>query len=76
MTSFRVLNLRPPCALPPPAHIASSSWGQISPALAYYWDYTEELDRDLARRPEKVEEKRRAVAPSALKEKLKPKGLI
>lgn len=52
------------------------SLGQIHSALAYYWDHAEELDRDIERRLEKVESIRQAVGPSALKEKLKAKGLI
>jgi uncharacterized protein (DUF433 family) len=33
--------------------------GQIHSALAYYWDHREELDRDIERRLEQVEELRR-----------------
>ena len=33
--------------------------GQIHPALVYYWDHREELDRDIQRRLERVEELRR-----------------
>jgi uncharacterized protein (DUF433 family) len=32
--------------------------GQIHSALAYYWDHREELDRDMKRRFEQVEELR------------------
>jgi uncharacterized protein (DUF433 family) len=52
------------------------SLGQIHSALAYYWDHEEELNRDIERRAERVEEIRRAVGPSPLKERLKAKGLI
>jgi uncharacterized protein (DUF433 family) len=52
------------------------SLGQIHSALAYYWDHAEELDHDIARRLEKVENIRRAVGPSVLKDKLKAQGLI
>jgi uncharacterized protein (DUF433 family) len=52
------------------------SLGQIHSALAYYWDHAEELDRDIERRAEKVEEIRRKTGPSAVKAKLKAKGLI
>ena len=50
--------------------------GQIHSALAYYWDHKEELDRDIERRLERVEEIRREVGPSQLVERLKAKGLI
>jgi uncharacterized protein (DUF433 family) len=50
--------------------------GQIHSALAYYWDHAEELDRDIERRAEKVEEIRRKRGPSIVKAKLKAKGLL
>ena len=50
--------------------------GQIHSALAYYWDHKEELDRDIERRIECVEEIRREVGPSQLVERLKAKGLL
>ena len=52
------------------------SLGQIHSALAYYWDHAEELDRDIERRAEKVEEIRRKTGPSAVRDKLKARGLI
>lgn len=50
--------------------------GQINSALAYYWDHQEELDRDIERRAERVEEIRREVGPSQLAERLRAKGLV
>lgn len=50
--------------------------GQIHSALAYYWDHKEELDGDIERRMERVEEIRREVGPSQLVERLKAKGLL
>jgi uncharacterized protein (DUF433 family) len=50
--------------------------GQIHSALAYYWDHQEELDRDIERRAERVEETRREVGPSGLAERLRAKGLL
>ena len=50
--------------------------GQIHSALAYYWDHKEELDGDIERRLERVEEIRREVGPSQLVERLKAKGLL
>ena len=50
--------------------------GQIHSALAYYWDHKEELDRDMERRLQLVDEYRRAAGPSPLKARLKEKGLI
>ena len=35
--------------------------GQIHSALGYYWDHREELDRDVQRRLERVEELRRRI---------------
>lgn len=52
------------------------SLGQIHSALAYYWDHVEEIDSDIERRLEKVNEIRRVVGHSRLKEKLMAKGLI
>jgi uncharacterized protein (DUF433 family) len=40
--------------------------GQIHSALAYYWDHKEELDRDIERRLERVEEIRCKLVPLAL----------
>src|SRR5215210_9155815 len=48
--------------------------GQIHSALAYYWDHREELDRDIQRRLERVEELRRAARPSPLAARLKEQG--
>lgn len=50
--------------------------GQIHSALAYYWDHKEELDRDIERRAERVEEIQREVGPSQLAEGLRAKGLL
>jgi uncharacterized protein (DUF433 family) len=50
--------------------------GQIHSALAYYWDHQEELDRDIERRLESVDQLSRATEPSPLAAKLKAKGLI
>lgn len=38
--------------------------GQIHPALAYYWDHQEELDRDIERRLERISELRRTLSAS------------
>jgi uncharacterized protein (DUF433 family) len=50
--------------------------GQIHSTLAYYWDHREELDRDIERRLERVEQIRRDVGHSRLAERLKAKGLL
>jgi uncharacterized protein (DUF433 family) len=50
--------------------------GQIHSALAYYWDHKEDLDGDIERRLERVEEIRRDIGPSQLVERLKAKGLL
>jgi hypothetical protein len=43
--------------------------------LAYYWDHAEELDEDIERRAEKVEEIRQAVGASPLRDRLKVRAL-
>jgi len=50
--------------------------GQIYSALAYYWDHKEELDADIERRLERVDEIQQNLKPSPLKARLKAKGLI
>lgn len=50
--------------------------GQIHSALAYYWDHKEELDRDIERRAERVEEIQREIGSSQLAERLRAKGLL
>jgi uncharacterized protein (DUF433 family) len=50
--------------------------GQIHSALAYYWDHQEEIDRDIERRHELVEQLRRAAGPSPVVARLKAKGLL
>lgn len=51
------------------------SMGQIHSALAYYWDHTEKLDKDIERRMEETEEIRKKTGPSPLVARLKSKGL-
>src|SRR5215213_7202291 len=48
------------------------SLGQIYSAFAYYWDHAEELDRDIERRAQKVEEIRQKTKPAPLLARLKP----
>jgi uncharacterized protein (DUF433 family) len=50
--------------------------GQIYSALAYYADHQEELDQDIQRRLELVENMRRASPPPPLVARLKAEGLI
>jgi uncharacterized protein (DUF433 family) len=50
--------------------------GQIYSALAYYWDHQEELDKDIERRQELVDQLRNAAVPSPLKARLKAPGLV
>jgi len=50
--------------------------GQIYSALAYYWDHQEELDKEIERRQEFVEQLKNAAGPSPLKARLKSRGLI
>jgi uncharacterized protein (DUF433 family) len=49
--------------------------GQIHSALAYYWDHKDDLDQDIARRLERVEQLQQAAPPSPLQTRLKAQGL-
>jgi tetratricopeptide (TPR) repeat protein len=50
--------------------------GQIHSALAYYADHEEDLDEDIQRRLDKVEEIREAMGPSPLRARLEAEGLL
>jgi uncharacterized protein (DUF433 family) len=50
--------------------------GQIYSALAYYWDHQEDLDKDIERRREFVDQLRNTAGTSPLKARLKAQGLI
>jgi uncharacterized protein (DUF433 family) len=52
------------------------SLGQIHSALAYYWDHQEELDQDIERRLQRVDELQKTLPPTSLHARLKAKGLI
>jgi uncharacterized protein (DUF433 family) len=50
--------------------------GQIHSALAYYGDHAAELDREIERRSERVEQLRQSTPPAPLLARLKADGLI
>ncbi len=50
--------------------------GQIHSALAYYWDHQDELDRDIEERLESINQIQKTRETSAIKTKLKEKGLL
>lgn len=50
--------------------------GQIYSALAYYSDHQEELDREIEKQLEQVDQMRKAAKPTPLVDKLKAKKLI
>jgi len=50
--------------------------GQIHSALAYYWDHSEEIDREISNRLKNVEKLRKKTGLSPLIAKLKSQGLI
>jgi uncharacterized protein (DUF433 family) len=50
--------------------------GQIYSALAYYSDHQEELDREIERQLEQVDQMRKVAKPTPLVDKLKAKKLI
>lgn len=47
------------------------TFGQIDSALAYYWDHKAELDTDIERRLQRVEQLQRESQPSSLVERLR-----
>jgi uncharacterized protein (DUF433 family) len=49
--------------------------GQIHSALAYYWDHQDELDHDIARRLQFVDQIQQTTKPTPLQARLKAKGL-
>ena len=49
--------------------------GQIHSAFAYYWDHQDELDHDIERRLQFVEQVQHATQPTPLETRLKAKGL-
>lgn len=50
--------------------------GQIYSVLAYYWDHREELDREIARRLERVEQLQDQTQSSKMRHKLQSAGMI
>jgi len=50
--------------------------GQIYSALAYYWDHQEELDQDIERRLQRVDQIQQTLKPTSLEARLKAKGMI
>jgi uncharacterized protein (DUF433 family) len=51
------------------------SMGQIYSALAYYWDHKAELDQDLERRLQLIDQLQQTTMPTPLAERLKAKRL-
>lgn len=49
--------------------------GQMHSALAYYWDHQDELDQDIERRRQFVDQVQQATKPAPLETRLKAKGL-
>jgi len=49
--------------------------GQIHSALAYYWDHKAELDHDIERRLQFVDQLQQTLPPSSLVERLKARRL-
>ena len=50
--------------------------GQIHSALAYYWDHKAELDQDIERRLQLVDQLQQTTPPIPLAERLKARGRI
>ena len=49
--------------------------GQIYPAPAYYWDHQAELDQDLERRLQFIDQVQQTTKPTPLAERLKAQRL-
>ena len=56
-----------------PAHLADD---EPDSALAYYWEHKEELEADIQRRGEYVEQLREENGPSPLAARFRSRGLI
>jgi uncharacterized protein (DUF433 family) len=54
----------------------SLTLGQIHSALAYYWDHRAELDADIERRLQQVEQLQQNSPPSPFVERLKREGWL
>jgi uncharacterized protein (DUF433 family) len=52
------------------------SLGQIHSALAYYWDHRAELDKDIERRFQLVDQLQQTKSSTSLAERLKARGRI
>ena len=52
------------------------SLGQIYSALAYYYDHQEEIDKDIERRLQLIDQIQKEKGPSPLAARLKAKGLL
>ena len=52
------------------------SLGQIHSALAYYYDHKTELDADIERRREKIDQLGQSIGPSAIAQKLRQLGKL
>jgi len=52
------------------------SLGQIHSALAYYWDHQAEMELEIERGLQRVDELQKILKPSTLQARLKAKGLI
>jgi uncharacterized protein (DUF433 family) len=50
--------------------------GQIHSALAYYWDHKAELDEDIERRLQHVDQLQQTIPSTSLAERLKARGRI
>ncbi len=50
--------------------------GQIHSALAYYWDHQNEIDRDIERRLQAVDELAEKFPPTPLEQRLRREGSI
>lgn len=52
------------------------SLGQIHSALAYYWDHQEEIEQEIKRQLQRVDELQATLKLSPIRDKLKARGLI
>lgn len=73
ITSIKAYNWGPEELLQNYPHLTLS---KIYSALAYYWDYQQQIDADLERRYQEAEKLRREAGESPLVKKLRDRGLI
>lgn len=50
--------------------------GQIYSALAYYWDHLDEMEQDIQRRLQRIDDLRQVTKPSHMRERVRNAGIL